>query len=470
MVFTSLVFLFAYLPVVLLVYYLVLKKSRAAQNLFLFFCSMFFYAWGEPTFSIVLLMSIIANWAFAFWIDKLRSNTLMTKMILVIMLFSNLGLLFVYKYLVFSLKTLGIVISFESQIPQNALPIGISFFTFQAISYVIDVYRKKGKVQKNPLWVGLYISFFPQLIAGPIVRYSTIAEQIECRKETVEDFAYGIRRFMIGFIKKVLVANTMATIADTAFTAPYTSLDASFAWLGVIAYTFQIYYDFSGYSDMAIGLGKMFGFHFEENFNLPYSATSITGFWRKWHISLGTWFRDYVYFPLGGSRVSSKLKLVLNLLIVWLLTGIWHGANFTFVAWGLMFFILLVIEKMTIFKSMLDKHPFWGWTYTMFFVIMGWVVFRSNSIRSAVEYIGIMFGSNGHILSGRTSVYLFENLVFFVAACIFSFPIWKVVYRFTMRYPHIINVVYPIVLIIAFIISILYIINNAYNPFIYFNF
>ena len=341
MLFSSSIFLFLFLPLVLLIYYLPLGRFRQGQNVFLLLASLGFYAWGEPWFVLVMMGSIVVNYGFGLWVDHNQRHNRSARMPVVLALVVNLGILFVFKYLTF---TLGILNDLGAHfvIPGIELPIGISFFTFQALSYVLDIQRGHGQVQRSPLKVGLYISFFPQLIAGPIVKYETVADQIDHRKENWEDFSSGCARFVVGLGKKVLLANQLALVADRAFQLGGTGqLTTGFAWLGSLCYTLQIYYDFSGYSDMAIGLGKMFGFHFLENFNYPYISRSVTEFWRRWHISLSTWFRDYVYFPLGGSRVDSKGKHIRNLFVVWLLTGIWHGANWTFIVWGLFYFVLL---------------------------------------------------------------------------------------------------------------------------------
>ncbi|MBQ2747807.1 MAG: MBOAT family protein, partial [Firmicutes bacterium] len=307
-----------------------IPAGRKLQNIFLLIASLGFYAWGEPWFVLVMMLSILGNWIFGLLVNKFRESKASSRAVIIVMLVFNLSIIFIFKYLCFTLEQINNITKAEIAIPDIALPIGISFFTFQAISYVIDVYREKGEMQKNLLNVGLYISFFPQLIAGPIVRYETISDQINNRRENWDDFAEGVCRFVIGLSKKVLLSNNFALIANQAFS--YDAADACsilFAWLGAIAYTLQIYFDFSGYSDMAIGLGKMFGFHFLENFNYPYISLSVSEFWRRWHISLGSWFRDYVYFPLGGSRVDTKARLVFNLFVVWFLTGVWHGANWT---------------------------------------------------------------------------------------------------------------------------------------------
>ena len=467
MLFSSSTFLFAFLPIVIFVYYVFLRKYRSLQNVFLLISSLIFYAWGEITFVFVMMLSIVANYLFGLFVSKTK-NTSKKKLALVLSIVFNLSILFVFKYLVFTLTSINAIFGANISVPDIALPIGISFFTFQAMSYVIDVYRGE-EVQKSILNVGLYISFFPQLIAGPIVRYNTVAHQILHRKESFDKFSSGVCRFIIGLGKKVLLANSMAVVADAAFNGDISNTSASFAWVGAIAYTMQIFFDFSGYSDMAIGLGRMFGFEFLENFNYPYISCSITEFWRRWQISLGTWFRDYVYFPLGGSRVKSKGRLILNLFIVWLLTGIWHGANWTFIVWGLMYFVLLVIEKLTgLHKT--SKLKAIRYLYTTLFVVLGWVVFRADTLNDAVNYLGVMFGSNGVLIDNFTVFYCKENIVYFVAGLICCTPIIKYLYHKTINKNRIMPVLTAFSLIIIALLSVIYIIKGTYNPFIYFNF
>lgn len=471
MLFSSVEFIFIFLPIVIFVYYVLLKKSRTLQNIFLTFSSLFFYAWGEPKFVIIMIISILINWYLAIRVDKKRQNKKAVKLLLCITIIINLSILFIFKYLMFTLTNINNIFGSNLSVPNITLPIGISFFTFQAISYVIDVYRKNGEVQKNPLNVALYIAFFPQLIAGPIVRYETIAKQIKSRQETFDDFASGVCRFVVGLGKKVLLSNTLAIVADNAFNMnSINELSVSMAWLGAIAYTFQIYYDFSGYSDMAIGLGKMFGFSFLENFNYPYISKSISEFWRRWHISLGSWFRDYVYFPLGGSRVDTKKRLLFNLFVVWFLTGIWHGANWTFIIWGIMYFVLISIEKLIGFEKKFNKLSFIKHIYTMFFVILGWVIFRSSNITEAFSYMGKMFGVRA---SGIFDAYFYlnivENLIFIIVATIFSAPIYKIIKK-KVKENKFIAPIYVMGMLILFIVAISYILKGAYNPFIYFNF
>ncbi|MBQ3291151.1 MAG: MBOAT family protein [Mogibacterium sp.] len=469
MLFVSLTFLFLFLPMVLGLYY-ILKGHRNLQNIVLFLASLFFYAWGEPKFVVVLLISIICNWLLAALIDRSTSEPI-RKTYLSVAVLINIGLLFVYKYLNFFVAQINHLGSLDIQIREIALPIGISFFTFQALSYVIDVFRGE-KCQSNPFYVGLYISFFPQLIAGPIIRYNTIEDQILNRKESFDDFKYGTLRFVQGFSKKVLLANTMAVIADKAFSLTGGDLTVSFAWLGAIAYTLQIFFDFSGYSDMAIGLGKMFGFHFDENFNYPYISSSVTEFWRRWHISLSTWFRDYVYIPLGGNRTGSSARNYLNLFVVWLLTGIWHGANWTFIAWGLLYFVFLIIEKATQFGRFINDHKVIGHIYTLFVVIMLWVIFRADGIHQAATYIGTMLGIAGaDIYSGMTWVYIKENLVYFIFAVALSTDLFaRIRNKREVRISVFADIAGEVCLAAVFAVSIVYIINGTYNPFIYFHF
>lgn len=464
MLFSSSEFLFLFLPCVLFIYYVILPKNRNLQNIFLTFVSLCFYAWGEPYFVLIMIASILFNWWFAILIDKVRENKVKSKNIIVAMLCVNLGIMFIFKYLMFTLENINSLFNMNIGIPSIALPIGLSFFTFQAISYVIDVYRGKGEVQRNPLNVALYIAFFPQLIAGPIVRYQTISDQIKNRKENFSDFSYGCTRFIIGLGKKIVLSNNMALIADVAF--EQSELTVLMAWIGAIAYTLQIFFDFSGYSDMAIGLGKMFGFHFQENFDYPYISKSISEFWKRWHISLGTWFRDYVYFPLGGSRVDTKLKLVFNLFVVWFLTGIWHGSNWTFLVWGGMYFVLIVLEKITGFEK---RIGFLGHIYTMFFVVLGWVIFRSDSIVQSFDYILAMFGVGVTGVINDTALFnLTDYLGYWILSILFSFPVTKYVgEKFNYKKA---TFIYPILIIALFLISISFIIKGSYDPFIYFNF
>jgi alginate O-acetyltransferase complex protein AlgI len=469
MLFPSEVFLFVFLPTVLVVYYVFLRKTKALKNIFLLVASLFFYAWGEPTYVFLMIGSILFNWLFGILVDRFRDKTVVAKLCIFFMVLGNIAMLGWFKYSEFVVLQINRFLHTDIPVPEVALPIGISFFTFQAMSYVIDVYRKKGKVQYNPLQVGLYVSLFPQLIAGPIVRYETVAEQIEHRVENFKDFSAGVTRFCIGLGKKVLIANNMAVVADAAFDLIINNefqASMGMAWLGAIAYTFQIFFDFSGYSDMAIGLGQMFGFHFEENFNYPYISSTVTEFWRRWHISMQTWFRDYVYIPLGGSRVS-KPRLIFNIFVVWLCTGIWHGANWTFIAWGLMYFVILTFERLT---GLSKKNHWWGHIYTMVLVIIGWVIFRSTGMGAAFLYIKAMFGIGAKgICDKAVWAYIAQNWIYFVFAIIGCAPIVPAIDK-KLRENKAWNFLYTVGIVVILVVSVSFISNNAYNPFIYFNF
>ena len=381
MVFSSLVFLSIFLPVVLILHTVI--RNRKVQNGLLLAASLLFYAYGEPVYIFLMLLSALYNYLFALQIEKSHG-----KLMVVLATIVNLGMLGIFKYAGFIVNNVNALLGVGIPVPQVTLPIGISFFTFQALSYVIDVYRGEVSAQRNYAKVLLYISFFPQLIAGPIVRYVDVAREIDERSVTFPQIAFGMRRFLVGLGKKVLISNAMAAAADYIFNAGAANINILAAWIGAIAYLMQIYYDFSGYSDMAIGLGKMFGFHFKENFNHPYIADTVQGFWRRWHMSLSTWFRDYVYIPLGGNR-KGKFRTVLNRIIVFFLTGLWHGANWTFVVWGLFHGFFLLLEE---FIPLIKKLPkVLRHIYTLLAVTIGFVVFRADTIGEAVLFIGKMF-------------------------------------------------------------------------------
>lgn len=468
MLFTSMEFLFLFFPVVTGGYFLLPKKAR---NYWLLFASLFFYAWGEPKFVLAMLASILCNYAAALAIEKTRGNKAAGRIILCLDLVINLGMLFVFKYMNF---VTGVLHSF---LPQTSfvLPIGISFFTFQALSYVVDVYRGI-PAQKNPFYLGLYIALFPQLIAGPIVRYTTIMDQIEERTITKDGFCKGLLRFLYGFNKKILLANLLAVVADTAFGAD--SLSVGMAWLGAVCYALQIFFDFSGYSEMAIGLGEMLGFHFLENFDYPYISKSVTEFWRRWHISLGTWFRDYVYFPLGGSRVKSKLRLVWNLAVVWLATGIWHGANWTFLLWGILHGAVIIVEKLAGIPGKAEKHKGFSAVYRMFtllVVLLGWVMFRAEGVEEGFAYISTMLAANGSApVDEQFLFWLREYAVILVFGIFCAMPVLKLLKEKLSAKGERAAVCCSYlgcgVQFLLFIVSISFLVMDAHNPFIYFNF
>ena len=465
MVFSSVIFLYGFLPLTLLGYFLVPKKLK---NYLLLAASLFFYAWGEPRFVLIMLASILCNWAAALLISKGSKG--LRKLILAAAVTGNIGLLFLFKYLNFTTENLRLL--FHTDLIRQTriqLPIGISFFTFQALSYVIDVYRGE-EPQKNLFNLALYISLFPQLIAGPIVRYHTIAEEIRNRKTTLEDFSEGAFRFVIGLGKKTLFANSLAILADMAFEAAKTSsMTFTMGWIGAIAYSLQIYFDFSGYSDMAIGLGRMFGFHFSENFNYPYVSKSVTEFWRRWHISLGTWFRDYVYIPLGGSREGNG-KTIRNLFIVWTLTGIWHGANWTFIVWGLMYFFALAAERFILYRNS-RKPGIIGRIAALLLILIGWVIFRADDLGHAGAYLSAMF-----TVQPVTAIEAFEiqkYLPILLPAAIGATPLISRTGRkigAIRNGKHKLQVLKAFSMLIIGVLSAACVISSTYNPFIYFNF
>lgn len=463
MVFSSTVFLFLFLPALMLLYYLPFRKSRAWKNAILLIFSIGFYAWGEPLFVLVMLAYVFLNWFFVLLMDRSERHR---KAWLTLTIVLDVLLIGIFKYVSFLSKNLAMLAGNDKLIVNIALPIGISFFTFQLMSYVFDVYYRKATVQKNPLHVALYISLFPQLIAGPIVRYQQIEKEIVKRHESYAEIWKGMKRFIYGFAKKVLIANFVAQIADNVF--DYDSLQSPsvlYAWLGAIAYTLQIYYDFSGYSDMAIGLGQIFGFHFLENFNYPYIAGTVTDFWRRWHISLSTWFRDYVYIPLGGNRVK-KARWILNLFTVWLLTGIWHGANWTFVLWGLFYFVVLLFEKLT---GIDKKKNVLTHIWTLLVVVIAWVFFRAADLHAGWSYLATMFGFGASGFIGTDFINTLGNtFVVLIIAAFGATPLLSKGFSFLERK----NLAWieNVWLIIVFGLAVLEVVSSTYNPFIYFNF
>ncbi len=471
MLFSSVVFLFIFFPAVLTLYYL-FSFSRACQNVILLIASLVFYAWGEPLYVLLMTASILVNSVLA-WVVQKCSGQGSKKVVLWITVGANTAALFVFKYLGFVMETMGLE---PVSLP---LPIGISFFTFQAMSYVVDVYRGTVKAE-NPFYVGLYIAFFPQLIAGPIIQYNTIAEQIRHRKSSFQMFSMGICRFTAGLGKKILLSNCFASIADNVFGwsaigTERMAIPAMLAWLGSIAYSLQIYYDFSAYSDMAIGLGLCFGFKFPENFNYPYIAESISDFWKRWHISLTDWFREYVYFPLGGSRVKNQDFMVRNMLVVWILTGIWHGANWTFIFWGLMYFVFQLAERFFEYPKKIESK-FMRHFYTLMIVNALWVVFRADNLYQAGRFFMNMLGINNNGFYSDLAVMLIrENLVFLVLGILFSMPVARNMNEILYKNPRsgirwAAVLFYPVGLLALLVVCVAYLASGTYNPFIYFNF
>ncbi|MBQ6164371.1 MAG: MBOAT family protein [Clostridia bacterium] len=471
MVFSSVEFLTLFLPLAALLYFLLPVKMR--NGLLLVF-SLVFYAWGEPVYVLIMLGSIVMNYLFGLGVDRFRAREKAKKTVLALAVACNLLLLGVFKYADFMIGNLNLIPGVSLPAAEIALPIGISFFTFQAMSYVIDVYRTAAPAQKNILNFGLYISLFPQLIAGPIVRYSTVADQIVARRTDLDLAAKGIRRFIVGLAKKVLIANNVGFLWSQISVAEAPC--AADAWLGAIAFAFQIYFDFSGYSDMAIGLGHIFGFRFLENFDYPYISRSVTEFWRRWHISLGTWFREYVYIPLGGNR-KGVAKQVRNILIVWLLTGLWHGASWNFVLWGLYYGVMLLAEKF-ILKKLLDRAPaFVGHIYTLLIVLFGWVLFAFDDTKALFAYFAAMFGTNGGF-GAETAYLLSSNALTLLIAAIASLPLGaKLAGRLFARAGKSRRggrIAFRAAelgwYLLLFLLSVAYLVDSTYNPFIYFRF
>lgn len=461
MLFSSNVFLFAFLPVVLLLYFVCPRRLR---NPVLLLWSLVFYGWGEPVYLFLMIATILLNYGFGLWIHKKQAAGEKGKLPLVLGVVANLVILGFFKYAGFFVQQLQAVVPFLSGVkaPEISLPIGISFYVFQSMSYVIDVYRNDAPVQKNPLTFGTYVTLFPQLIAGPIVRYKDVAEQMETRRENVHDFASGVQLFVLGLGKKVLLANPMGNLWNLLQAEGGTLT----AWVGILAYSLQIYFDFSGYSDMARGLGRMFGFEFLENFNYPYISASITEFWRRWHISLSTWFREYVYIPLGGNRKGLP-RQILNLLIVWGLTGFWHGASWNFILWGLYYAVLLILEKLFLLKLLKKAPGIFGHLYTIFAVLLGWVLFYFENLSSLFGFFGRLFTASPASVHGMNLVLAFTPMILISmfaatpAAKVLLSNSWE---KAVVRYGAVAVVMVMLLLCVAALAS------QSYNPFIYFRF
>lgn len=464
MIFTSVTFLFLFLPIVFLTYFI---SRDSVRNVVLLLASLFFYAWGEPIYVLIMLASIAVNYIAGLIIDRFHKKWAICAGIVF-----NIGMLLVFKYSGFFVENINSL--FQSNVlsnPNIELPIGISFYTFQALSYLIDVYRKTVNVQKNPLDFTLYITLFPQLIAGPIVRYSVIEKEIKTRQTTLDDIYAGSIRFVSGLAKKVLIANQLGAVADKIFALPQGELFFGISWIGIICYSLQIFFDFSGYSDMAIGLGRIFGFHFNKNFNDPYAATSIQDFWRRWHISLSSWFKDYLYIPLGGNR-KGKIRTFVNQIIVFVLCGFWHGAQWTFIAWGLYYGLFLCFEKIPAINDFLKKLPkAISHIYSLLIIAVGWVLFRSDTMSQSWNYLGSMFGACGFM----SNHYYFNEFmtttswIALIAGIILCIP-WKTIIPKKISGSAVAEVAKSSCMIILLMLSVLFIASGTYNPFIYFRF
>ena len=469
MVFSSLTFLFLFFPIVIGVYYLC---PRALRNLWLLAASLLFYAWGEPVYIRLMVASILFNYLCGLGVAALqkREKKGIAKALLILCVVGNIGALGVFKYADLLIGTINGIAGSHLALLELALPIGISFYTFQALSYVIDVYRGTVAAQKNPITFGTYIALFPQLIAGPIVQYKTVEEQLSCRRETAAQFAAGIGRFTIGLGKKVLIANQVGALWDTVSALPQAQLAAGTAWLGALAFTFQIYFDFSGYSDMAIGLGKMLGFEFLENFDYPYLSRSITEYWRRWHISLGTWFREYVYIPLGGNRHGLS-RQILNLIIVWGLTGLWHGASWNFLLWGLYYGVILIVEKVWLLRPLQKAPAAVQHLYSLLLIILGWIIFALTDFSAIGGYFAALFGAHGG-LDSSTMYLLTSNLILLVIAGFASTRLpAKLAAGFVQRLtPAGQTAVKCIFYTGVLLMCIAFLVGDSYNPFLYFRF
>jgi alginate O-acetyltransferase complex protein AlgI len=468
MVFSSIPFLFFFLPIFLLLYFIVPYKYK---NIILLIFSLIFYAWGEPIYILLMVFSSIVDYFNGLMIYKNKDNPKKKKMFLIFSIMINLSLLGFFKYIDFIIKNINNIFNVYIPLLRLGLPIGISFYTFQTMSYSIDVYRGNVKPEKKFLNFMAYVSMFPQLIAGPIVRYETIAKELDKREINFNKFSEGFLRFLRGIFKKVLIANNVGYLFSLITSMPINEVSQLLGILAVIAFTFQIYFDFSGYSDMAIGMGKMLGFTYLENFNYPYIATSITDFWRRWHISLSSFFKDYVYIPLGGSRVS-KILNIRNIFVVWLLTGIWHGAEWNFILWGIYYGVILLIEKF-ILKDIIEKFPKWlKHVYTLIFVLIGWIIFAFDDMTILKDYFKIILGINTKFIDTNFLFYFKNYFIILLIATIFSMPVYKIIEDkiFSIKNKFIGNTIIIVSYLVLFIISLSYLVADTYNPFLYFRF
>ena len=464
MVFSSLTFLMMFLPLCALAYFLC--RNRVYRNTVLLIFSLLFYSWGEPKAIILMLLAAVEAYLGGLAISRLE-GTSRKKPVFILTVGLLTANLVIFKYLNFAVRTVESVTGVNFALREIALPIGISFYTFQILSYVIDLYRGEIALQRNPFYLMLYVSFFPQLIAGPIVRYKTIEQEITLRRESLPEAAAGCRRFIVGLAKKVIIANNVARVAEIVYSSTGDEYGTLMYWVAALAYTFQIYYDFSGYSDMAIGLGRIFGFHFTENFDYPYTAVSVTDFWRRWHISLSRWFRDYIYIPLGGGR-TSRLKWIRNILVVWGLTGLWHGADWNFVIWGLYFAVLLVLEKLALKRPLEWLPRFVGGIYTFFVVNVSWVIFNLTDWKQLLNAFSVMFTFRSTDLPGvmLADPSILNAAMYLPLALLFSFPVAKALGK-RLKVP---EAAANLGCLVLLALSMVYIVSSSFNPFIYFRF
>ena len=476
MVFSSLTFLFAFLPITLIIYYLVPFR---AKNVVILVSGLIFYAWGEPIYVFAMILSTFIDYTAGRLIDKYDDNPKIRKICLIVSLLMNLGLLATFKYLGFLIDSANAWFGLSIPNPNLPLPIGISFFTFQSMSYTIDLYRRNIRVQKSAVNFMAFVTLFPQIVAGPIVRYEDVQNELDHRTLSEKMLGDGISRFITGLGKKVLIANNIGALWTSVKAMEYSELSAATAWLGILAFTFQIYFDFSGYSDMAIGLGKMMGFNFPENFNYPYMSHSISEFWRRWHITLGAWFRSYVYIPLGGNRKGLP-RTLLNLFIVWAVTGIWHGASWNFMLWGVYFGVLIILERLFLGKWLEKLPSFISWLYTFVFVVFGWIMFdgvKANTVdigdmfSQVFTYIGAMFGANG-VLADNFATNALVNYGIIFAVCIFGYSdiMKNIADKIREKKLSVLQYAMPFAQTAVMIASVAYITTSTYNPFLYFNF
>ena len=468
MVFSSLAFLYLFLPIVLSLYFI---SGKRMKNIILFVSGLVFYAWGEPVYVLIMILSTVIDYTAGRIMHKYDDKPKIRTLVLLVSVCMNLGLLSIFKYSSFFIQNVNNIFGTSFNDPQLPLPIGISFYTFQSMSYTIDLYMRNIKVQKNIINFTTYVTLFPQIVAGPIVRYADVEEEIDGRKVSVDMVGYGAGIFLKGLAKKVLLANNIGMLWTEVKAMDYSEISAFTAWLGILAFAFQIYFDFSGYSDMAVGLGKILGFNFPENFDYPYMSKSVSEFWRRWHITLGTWFRLYVYYPLGGNRKGLP-RTIINLAIVWTLTGLWHGASWNFVLWGMYFGVLIIIEKL--FWDILKKiPPAISTIYTFLAVLFGWVLFDTNTLTDAARYLKAMFGGTG-IGIDSLSLYQLSSYFIIMIICIFaSTDLFKTFvngikeYKITFRAY---KISLPIIQVVIMLLCTAYLVDSTYNPFLYFRF